>query len=159
MEGKGGIQLPGPTDVSWLGMVSRVLNQRAFGQRSWADAQRWGSPACAGARSGLAQVGDSDGVGRRLRRMLDGMSGEAHAQRTRNLQNGVEARLRARRECLVQALATEPRIFGNLRHAARASDIAEGQEKKIRILRLEYGIHVLDDCFIVGKVLCDVKRY
>src|SRR5438105_2129596 len=80
------------------------------------------------------------------------VSREPNSEGASYLQYGVEARLGSRSQCLVQALASEASIFGNLRHATSASYVAKGQQQEIRIVCFENGGHVFRNCRIVVEV-------
>jgi hypothetical protein len=56
---------------------------------------------------------------------------ELDTKRTRNFENGVQARLRTRGQSLVKTLSAEPRVLGHLRHALGSRTVAERQQKKI----------------------------
>src|SRR5690606_12091701 len=86
------------------------------------------------------------------------MRRELDAERASHSENGVEARLRARGQSLVQTLPTQPGILGNLRHALGARDIAERQEKKIGVLCLEHGGHVLGNGVFIREVAGRIER-
>ena len=81
-----------------------------------------------------------------------------HAHGARHLQPRIEAWIRAGCEGLVQALATETGIPGNLCHAGGTGNVAQGGEQQVGIFVLENRRIDLDDA-LAAKMKLNAERY
>ena len=63
------------------------------------------------------------------------------------------ARARSRAQRLVEALAPEPRILRDLRHAARLRHVAEGGEEDIGVRVFGRGREVFGDDLVIVEII------
>src|SRR5688500_4779045 len=83
---------------------------------------------------------------------------ESEPQRLHDLHDGAEARVAVLAQRLVQALASEPCVVGNLGHSSRTGDVPERDRNEARIIaslfdaRIEIGCHVRLRLHVVGRI-------
>lgn len=84
---------------------------------------------------------------------MNGSRCELHAERMEQLENGLIARFGARRKRFVETFAPKAGIFGELCHAARASDIPHGGQKHIGVGIFKRRSKVFGDAFFIVEII------
>ena len=88
---------------------------------------------------------------------MNGRSGEFDTQSMKQLQHRVIAWLGAGRQCFVKALATQARIFGELRHATRARHITHGGQEHVGIWVFQCSGYIFCNGFFIIEVIGSIE--
>lgn len=88
---------------------------------------------------------------------MDGSSRKLYAERMKQSEHRVVARLRTGRQCLVKALAPEAGIPGHLRDSARARHVTHGSQEHVGVGIIECSGDVLGNGLFIVEVVDSVE--